>query len=236
MLPELDEAKIAQLLPLPETDWLASVHIFQGQLAVSYRERERIVRKLVSPEAVRQSFTQIPIDTGFLPPGTVRWGLAEEGEWAVKFIPPASYSLSFADGRQLTLPLPGFLFCGLGANYYLWAVKEKQFAPELPLFQAPLPNVHRSGSICFGSVSVPPVSLPNLSRAWSIFLGSEFNLDYSEGKSRKHPRHVISQLQAVAASGCRSYPRRDLVPCLHPYDNRPLTAAAASANLVRSPR
>jgi hypothetical protein len=234
MLPELNEAKIAELLPLPAADWLASVHIFQGQFAVSYRERERIVRKLVSPEAVLQCFSQIPVDTGFLPPGTVRWGIAGGEEWAAKFIPPGRYSLSFANGNQLTLPLPGFLFCGLGRSYYLWAVKTKQFAPELRLFHAPLPNINNSGGICFGNVSVPPASLSNLDRAWQVFIGSEFNQDLTQGKSKQHRKNAIAQLQAVAADGCQSYPRRDLVPCQYPYSTRPLTAAEAIANLVKS--
>ncbi len=105
---------------------------------------------------------------------------------------------------------------GIGSSYFLWAVKKNQFEPNLILYHAPLPNVMADGRICWGNVCPTFVSLSNVESAWSKFIGSTFNQDYTQGKSRKYKNNIIEQLRILnrkskASSRCR-YPVSDLVP------------------------
>ncbi|WP_013334880.1 hypothetical protein [Gloeothece verrucosa] len=216
MLPDFDPESIAHSFPFQAKDWLCSVHIFEGQFAVTYQEDKRTIRKFISPLSVRQALEKIPIDTGFIPPGIVRWGMFNGDQWAVKFIPPQKYTLNFGlvEGKELSLsvPLPAFVFLGKGTTYYLWAVKEKTVLPTAIVFHAPLPNIYDNGAICFGNVSVLRASLQVMDEVWSRFLGSVFNQDFSTNKSKKYPDNVIEQLKMVAGKTTKKYPNNDLVP------------------------
>ena len=71
------------------------------------------------------------------------------------------------------------------------------------------------GRICWGSVCPPSVNLSNVESAWSLFMGSTFNQDYTEGKSKKY-NSIIDRLKLLnrkskVSSRCR-YPVSDLVP------------------------
>jgi len=70
---------------------------------VEFRDGQFLVRmrnieggrneKFVSHASVREAFSGIPIDSGWLRPEIVRWGDGRKGEWAVAFIPPGVHEL-----------------------------------------------------------------------------------------------------------------------------------------------
>ena len=194
---------------------LCQLLILDGQYIVRYQEGEATITKLISPTAVRQAFTHLPIDSGFLPPGVIRWGSGSEGDWLVKFVPPNRYPICciLAD-KPLTLdiPLPGLIFLGKGNRYYLWAVKSRHFDCLAPVFHVPLPNVSPSGAICFGSNSVPNAASATLDHVWQLFLSSPFNGDSASGKSKAYPDDVRSHLITLQDAGKKRYPLRDLIP------------------------
>ncbi len=211
-LPLLDTSIIAnsltQILPNPS---LCQLLILEGQYILRYQEGEAIITKLISPEAVRQAFTHLAVDSGFLPPGVVRWGSSSEGDWLLKFIPPNYYQISCIVGEKalrLDIPLPGFIFIGKGSRYYIWAVKERRFNS--------LPNVSNDGTICFGSNRVPRASSDTLESTWQLFLKSPFNGDSVSQKSKSCSEDVRSHLIALHNTRKKKYPKSDLIP-YHSY-------------------
>lgn len=196
-------------------DILASLYIFEGQYLLRYQENGQIFSKFISSEAVRNAFSQLPVDSGFLPSGIVRWGSTNKGTFIVKFIPATSNNeFTFVEDSQnqiLSLPLPGLVLIGIGRQYFLWAVKTKQFDPNAQVFHAPLPNINSWGAICFGNNFVPDVSTGTIEFVCQLFGSSPFNSDSVSGKSKAFPSDIRKQLHYLHKHQKRSYPLRDLV-------------------------
>ena len=149
-----------------------------------------------------------------MPKSVIRHGSCVSGNWVVCFFHQQRYKLQINE-EQLHLPLPSFVLMGIGSSYFLWAVKKNLFEPNLILYHAPLPNVMADGRICWGNICPPPVSLSNIELTWFKFMGSTFNQDYTQGKSRKY-NNIVERLQLlnqkVKVSSCCRYPLSDLVP------------------------
>jgi PRTRC genetic system protein B len=219
-------AAAAQAIQLPATLYTAapppgvelSLHIFDGQYMVQYRDRSgALVSKFVSAESVRQAVLDEHIDTGYLPYGVVRWGTGVGGAWAVRYEPPAKrriyLDVTGAASEAITVPLPAFIFVGQGNRYSLFAVTGAQFNPLSTLYRAPLPNVADDGDICFGKNSVPAVADGGMERAFDLFWAAPFNDHHMENRSKQHADDIRVQLRALAAGGAAKYPARDLVKC-----------------------
>jgi len=171
--------------------------------------------KLLQASAVRTAFHQMPMDSGFLPPGTLRFGCDATGtRWLSIFIPPARCTLSIIDNDLGTVlvavPLPGFIFTGCGRNYWIWTVKDAQITPETPLYHAPLSNVGASGSICFGANRPPEADGSTIQEAFHLFLDSPFNGHLANNKSRKYQGDVRYLLQELGSQ--KAFPYDDLFP------------------------
>ncbi len=189
--------------------------------------------KYLSAETLRQAFSQLPVDTGWLPKGVVRWGIRGNEEWAVLFIPAGKYPLIIRHedkegetvvsvpeeettphipqsltAKQLT-PLPAFIFAGKANNYYLWAVKDKSFNPAGKLYVAPLPNLAQDGSICFGNTHPPRASTSTIWTAWQVFIQSAFNHHHIQGKCRTEPQDIRELLERL--SGQPKFPQGELM-------------------------
>ena len=179
-----------------------------------YLEGNRHVYKSLTSDVLRNALENEPTDTGWLPNSVIRHGNSVSGNWVVCFLPRQRYDLQINE-EQLHLPLPSFIFMGIGSSYFLWSVKKKQFEPNLILYHAPLPNVMTDGRICWGNVFPPLVSFSNIESTWFKFISSTFNQDYTQGKSRKS-NNIVECLQLLnqkvkVSSRCR-YPISDLVP------------------------
>jgi PRTRC genetic system protein B len=190
------------------------------QYLFRWRENGAELIKFISPAAVRAAFSQEPIDTGWLPLDTRRWGTGPGGDWAVLFAPPARRRLWFEnDGLfagkaarvELEVPMPGLVVMGLGQTVYVWAVKEKALHPDRMTYHAPLPNLDHAGAVCFGSNPLPRVTAGTIAQGWRLFLESPFTNHSTNGKSRRYPDDVRVQLARLAASRRRTYPTSDLV-------------------------
>lgn len=169
----------------------------------------------MTSDVLRNAFTNEPVDTGWLPKNVIRHGSCVSGKWVVCFFPQQRYELQ-VNQEQLCLPLPSFVFMGIGNSYFVWAVKKNQFEPDLILYHTPLPNVMASGKICWGNVYPTSVSLSNVQFTWSKFVSSTFNQDYTQGKSKKYKNNIIEQLkilnQKVKTSSRSRYRVSDLIP------------------------
>lgn len=216
-LPTLNPSLIAELLansPRPLLHTQAELIILDGQYLLHYRDGDKTQYKFLSSTALRNAFAHSSIDSGWLPPGVVRWGSGEKGEWIIQFLPPSRHTLLFAFEQKpilLNIPMPGLVFMGYGGDYYLWAVKGSQFDESAIAYHTPLPNIDYNGRICFGSNSAPKASPAGITEAWKLFLNSPFNRDHANNKSRCYPDSVILHLQEIYQQGKKKYPYRDLI-------------------------
>jgi hypothetical protein len=192
----------------------------------------RVAYKFVSVADVARAFAWENADTGWLPRGLCRWGRTRRGNFAVWHVPPATYSLQLhrlpeaGEMRSISLkrtaspfatvsvPLPGLVLIGSGRSYRVFALRD-EFAPQAPLYHAPLPNVYPSGEICFGANTPPALEQPfAIAAAWKLFLESPFNADLISGKSRSYPNDV--RLLLLRLNGRRRFPPGELAPAGYP--------------------
>ena len=117
------------------------------------------------------------------------------------------YLLRFED-FQLKAPLPKAVVVHCQSQLWLYAYRGK-LALDSILYHFPLPNISDTGKVCWGNVSIRS-DAPE--KTWQSFIESEFNLDYSNNKSKAYPRSVVAQLQAISQSLNTVYPEADLVP------------------------
>ncbi|BAU67500.1 unknown protein (plasmid) [Stanieria sp. NIES-3757] len=197
-----------------------------------YLEGNRHVYKSLTPEVLRNAFANEPTDTDWLPKSVIRHGSGVSGNWIVCFFPQQRYSLQVGQ-EQFYLPLPSFVFMGIGSSYFLWAVKKNQFEPNLIVYHAPLPNIMADGRICWGNVYPTSVGLSNVEAVWSKFIGSVFNRDYTQGKSRKYKNNIIEQLKILNRKEKISSRCRYLVSDLVPVRNK-LTVAQAVKAIIKN--
>jgi hypothetical protein len=112
--------------------------------------------------------------------------------------------------EEFAVHMPGMVFAGRGTDWYLWAVKEREFTTAAQVWEPPLPNVHPGGAICWGANTMPVASGPAVLDAWRLFIGSPFNDHLAGGRSKAFPNDVRGQL-AERARSKREYPLNDLV-------------------------
>jgi len=192
-----------------------------------------VIERCISSEAVREAFSGIPVDSGWLPPGIVRWGNGKLGEWCVAFIPSAVHEIEMT--RELTaedrerdtergrmaadnaaaisrvrVALPGLVFFGLSNQYYIWAVKTETLKPHNEIYRCPLPNVEETGLICWGPYNPPRCTTKSISEAFKLFINSTFNNHRADGKSKRFREDVRLMLTELAAAG-GPYPVDDLM-------------------------
>jgi hypothetical protein len=195
----------------PETfAFEAALYFLEGHYLFKYPGPDKLTSKFISHADVVSAFSKEQVDTGWLPTGILRTGHGRKGSWFVYAAPPQAITHNFP-GNQLTLPIPATVLVGVGKTYCLWALKGA-VTPGSRLFNAPFPNVHGDGRICWGSNPVREAEPGIAPAAWGLFFSSPFNRDLVQGKSKSFPEDIAEQLTNLAATGARKYPLSDLVP------------------------
>jgi hypothetical protein len=189
------------------------------------------VERFISSAQVRQAFTGLAIDTGWMVPQIMRWGNGRLGEWAVGFVPPRVHEIELTretvtnvhltTGEQtlvgaspaveysrIPVPLPGLVWFGHGTSYFIFAVKTETLQPYQEIYRVPLPNTYADGSICWGAVKPERMTAASLFKAYDLFMGTTFNNHLANAKSKSEPEDVRVVLRGLWASG---YPVDDLV-------------------------
>lgn len=172
--------------------------------------------KFVRAQDVKAAFNQTEQDSGWLPAGVVRCGYNQHGPWYVYSTPPRGKATIQVDVQELTVPLPRLAMLGIGNRFYLWALKEINFSRDAMAFQAPFPNIHYDGGICWGSARQGEAEPTDARNVFDLFLETVFNADLTDGKSVRFPDDVRKQLQTLHEQGARRYPLGDLVTTRYP--------------------
>lgn len=216
----LDTSALARSLATKTCDSQVQAQLLflPGQYLFATNQGSRTNYKFLSPSSVKAAFSNIPIDSDFLPPNTIKWGINSDGEYLVQYIPPHQQGVTLTNSTEsrllaITVPMPGMIFMGWGLHYWLWCVKDKQLTPESQLFHVPLPNVMQNGAICFGTTPHSPCSALGIGRSWNGFWSSPFNDHTVQSKSKEFPTDVRSQLLKLHGQKTKRYPLKDLVSC-----------------------
>lgn len=217
---------ILDLLKMP-TDGLIRINsalfFLAGNEQFAYYTRDsqtgKQTCKLLDADAVRAAFQPMPMASGWLPQGSLRFGIDVTGQrWVSIALPPAIRQISIIDNdlglQQLEVPLPGLIFTGLGRSYWIWAVKSPTIGPTTELYHAPLSNVNSQGSICFGANQIPVADETTMLPALSLFLESPFNGHLAALKSRTHQGDIRFLLQDLDKRKASQFPLEELCPIL----------------------
>lgn len=182
--------KSANTLPPEAFDRIPRAQItFTDEAVYVSRFDERGQPTVTYPAAildVAAAFNFVGARSGFLPPDTLFWNRAGRERIGI-YLPPQSRNLAFDLGarkqKTLRVPLPGFVFIGQGASYWIYAVKERPASERAEMYVAPLPNVNGdNGLVCAGTVKFPVCAGDTIHAAANLFFESAFNHDLSNDK------------------------------------------------------
>jgi PRTRC genetic system protein B len=192
---------------------VASISFLRSEeLMFTWREEDKVQSKLISHEAALLAFnTTHTEDSGWLPENVLRTGRNVRGAWAVYVARPQVITILTDQDEKLNIPIPATLFLGWGSRYYLWALPNKKFNPNLPVYRAPFPNIYSNGRVCWGNYKVPKASPVNLGRVWEMFFGTAFNDHISNNKCKSCANSVLELLRKLSANGATVFPHRELI-------------------------
>jgi len=182
----------------------------QGHYLFRWQEESGLTgSKFVTADDLQAAFANSERDTGWLAPGIVRAGYSKQGEWFVLVQPPHKETVQLLDVGVITIPVPTLVLAGAARSYYLWALKEDgTFSPNSLLFDAPFPNIHDGGQICWGNNTPPNASPRNATQVWELFFRAPFNSHLVNGKTHRHREDVRKLLARL--DGKRRFPVKDL--------------------------
>ena len=181
----------------------------QGHYLFRWQEESGLSgSKFVPADDLQAAFANSERDTGWLAPGIVRAGYGKHGDWFVLYAAPQKVTIQLQELGSVTIPTPGLVLAGAGRSYHLWALKEP-FSPQARLYDAPFPNVHGGGQICWGNNTPPLASPVNAQTAWRLFFESPFNSHLVQGKVSHHKNDVRELL--VKLNGKSRFPTGQLM-------------------------
>jgi len=234
---------VLSLLGIPETGLLrisAALLIAGNNELCAYWWRDpytgRQHAELRDPVLVRSAFSNVVVDSGYLPPNVVRLGITNGVQWLVVSVPPSFYQLTLLDDVQhsstLRVRLPGLVLTGCDTHYWLWAVKDAIVSANTLLYHVPLPNIGADGTLCFGNNHVPKAAGPTILQALHLFLDSPFTTHWATGKSLAHPGDIRRCLFDSVEQEAGVFPEDDLKP-ITTGDARSLTLDVLLRHVLR---
>lgn len=210
-----DTLPVMEVLPIsaiqdPKFEVRGTLYFLEAQYLFRWMENGSLRTKFLSSLDLAAAFNQTEQDTGWMPAGVVRAGNCAKGAWYVYSSPEQKVTVTLDPGEEpVTIPIPRLVMMGIGATYYLWAVKGVHFNPDEPAYKAPFPNVYSDGRICWGANSPGPVAPKAARGIWDLFFSAPFNKDLVDGKSKTDPDDVRKALHRLADKN--RYPVGDLL-------------------------
>ena len=156
--------------------------------------------------------------SSLLPANTLFWGRRGNMTMLGIYVPARRWRIQ-TDARHYHLPMPPFVFVGMGTAYKVFAIKKRPFRQSakqssdhtIQLYHAPCPNVFTDGGICSGNTPFPACSPETIQTALRLFMeDSTFNADLCTNKCNSHKddiRHLWEKLD-----GKKRFPLKELVP------------------------
>ena len=210
----------------------------EGNYILRYSQDGAQHYRCLSAAGVRAAFLCMPTDSGWLSPRLIRMGSNRRGAWVIGAYAAGVQRIAFAGSSSdhsttCDVALPALVLAGIEhttPRYHIWAItdKPKAISGDTVLYNAPLPNVYADGRICFGANPIPPVNSQSLDAVWQLFLAAPFTGALGGQRCRSFPTDPRSLLMTLAERRKRIFPRRELVPAIHPATLDGLIAALTS--------
>ena len=199
-----------------------SLDFYSYGVMLRKREGDMLTEYAVDPAQVAVALAaKVTFDTGLLSGDTLLIRTEGVKKTVVEYRKGQKTGV-YLEGTEtaLRIPLPPLLMIRTTSedrnpNYAVYAVKRKPKSLDVALFQAPLPNVFNSGSICWGTVQrVSDTALlgASLTEDWAMLLGSPFGDHACSGKSKSHRSDIRQKLIELETNSARRYPTSDLIP------------------------
>ena len=199
-----------------------SLDFYSYGVMLRKREGDMLTEYAVDPAQVAVALAaKVTFDTGLLSGDTLLIRTEGVKKTVVEYRKGQKTGV-YLEGSEtaLRIPLPPLLMIRTTSedrnpNYAVYAVKRKPKSLDVALFQAPLPNVFNSGSICWGTVQrVSDTALlgASLTEDWAMLLGSPFGDHACSGKSKSHRSDIRQKLIELETNSARRYPTSDLIP------------------------
>jgi len=199
-----------------------SLDFYSYGVMLRKREGDTLTEYTVDPAQVAVALAaKVTFDTGLLSGDTLLIRTEGVKKTVVEYRKGQKTGV-YLEGSEtaLRIPLPPLLMIRTTSedrnpNYAVYAVKRKPRSLAVALFQAPLPNVFNSGSICWGTVQrVSDVALSgaSLTEDWAMLLGSPFGDHACSGKSKSHRSDIRQKLIELENNSARRYSTSDLIP------------------------
>jgi len=167
------------------------------------------VSKTLREPEVCAAFTRKTTDSGWLQNGIIRVGNNSKGAWYVFWSKPTMAMITLGD-ESMVIPIPATVLVSARKEFYLFALATDTFSPQWNAFDAPFPNVHSDGRICWGKNAAPKPGTDHALDAWNLFFQSPFNGDMVTGKSKKYTTDIRVQYPLLV--GKKEYPVKTLKP------------------------
>ncbi len=181
-----------------------------------YEAPDRLCTYRIQLEDLALYLNHIQLHSGFLPSSVLAWGIEQQDERVVWYVPRDRYEIKVRQNGRVTplhIPLPAAIFVGKGMTYRVFAVKQRPKTPTTHLYHFPAPNVSGGGNICHGSATFPPASITHMPVAWQTFVQSAFSSHLIQGCCKSEPQNVIHLWQKLHDAQAKRFPKRELIQC-----------------------
>jgi PRTRC genetic system protein B len=202
-----DQQPIAQVLVYPDLVLLTR----RSETGPGWRQYP------IAAQAVAQAFSNVPMSSGLLPPGTLATGWRDGVPFFLLHVPARRVRIQTPQ-QPYEVPLPPLVWGGWGTQYRVWALNTPDYPTgDAPLCRCPTPNCYEDGRICWGNVTGLPTAAPHtLLPTLRLFLEeSEFNLHLAGGRSQRKPVSILALYEELEQREADTYPLDDLVPTAH---------------------
>lgn len=157
-------------------------------------------------------FNNFQADTGLLPPDVLFWQVHQTTTRIGVYVPPARRTIKIMQGRRerkFTIPVPGLVFVGEGARYFVYAALDRPTRVADQLYHAPFWNVYPDGLICMGNTNPPVCSVTTIGQFLQLWWESDFTMHLG-GDVVKDKRPLIKFYESI--TNARKFPSKQLIP------------------------
>jgi hypothetical protein len=196
-----------------------TLRFFSYGIVSSKRTTNGLVEHAVSPEDVAAALSDtVVFDTGLLTADTLCVRSEGATRTVAEYRRPQKTAL-WLEGSDdpVRVPLPGLVLirkttANAKPDYQLYAVASRPASYDAPLYHAPLPNIYKSGGVCWGTVTkVRDLNTTSLAADFTQLFSTAFGNHSCGGKCVSFPRDVRKLYFAMEERRTRVYSKKELV-------------------------
>ena len=181
---------------------LCRLDFYEESIFLTKFAEDRKSQYEVSAEDIEQLFSGVEFSTGMLPTNTIFYSRKHNVEKVVICYGATIKKIQLND-RDIIIPIPDHIFIGQGLKYKIFAMD----ITTSVVYQMPLPNVYKDGTICQGTANFTKCSPESINHNYKTFFDSGFNEDLEQGRVKGDK--LIEKL--ISLDGKRKFPKKWLL-------------------------